>query len=177
MSPILERLALAKLDPAPRTPKPCKSATGKACSCRATELACPVIPRQALALRSAPHEGLSGDRRLVHVKTTNTITDMNTKQEAVRPLNRLERIRLRLRRCPLCRRRTSKELEDVVSSWRNHPQHFASGIGAVGAGGHGRMLQGRIALLDKRIVSVCLRCQRFFFRGWVYRRESDHPSA
>ena len=85
-----------------------------------------------------------------------------------RQLTRVDRLRIRLGRCPTCKGKLDSVPQQDVESW-----HYVHGGMRRSHGGHGLgsqdgIMTGHNVNLRKRAIPHCPTCEHLFHHGWVY---------
>lgn len=93
---------------------------------------------------------------------------MPDEQRPLRQLSRIEKLLVKLGRCPTCRRKLISISHEEIKSWHNNPAGFRVPVGRAGYGSHDGMQTGNITQLSHQKIPHCAGCQHTFVHGWIY---------
>ncbi|MBU1050208.1 hypothetical protein KKG90_09325 [Candidatus Bipolaricaulota bacterium] len=93
---------------------------------------------------------------------------MSDDAKPIRPLSRLEKLLIKLRRCPLCRKRIMSVPQDQIGNWDNSRRDLGTLSNSFMASSYGRSRVGHVTQFRHRKIPHCPGCQCTFTRGWIY---------
>jgi hypothetical protein len=93
---------------------------------------------------------------------------MTNDPRPLRQLSRVERLKVRLGRCPTCHKRLTSVCLDQAAGWSDAPVGVGMSINQHVASSYGRSRVGHIAEVQRLKVPHCPRCSHTFVHGWIY---------
>lgn len=92
-------------------------------------------------------------------------------RDNLRPLRELrpvERLLVKLRRCPTCHKKLGSVPQDQIANWSNSPGGMGTFSNSFAASSFGRSRVGHVTQFRHGKVPHCPGCQYTFIHGWIY---------
>jgi len=93
---------------------------------------------------------------------------MTGERRPLRQLRRVERLLVRLGRCPTCRTRLDRVPQEQFTSWNDVPTGIGTFINSATAVAYGRSRVRHVPDLHRGGVPHCPKCGKTFLHGWIY---------
>jgi|GEM_PF-1841554 hypothetical protein len=93
---------------------------------------------------------------------------MKDEPRPLRQLGSVEKILVKLRRCPTCHKRLTSVPYDQTAGWNDIPASVGKGLNGATAASFGRSRVGHVTQLRDGKTPHCPGCGHTFVHGWIY---------
>jgi len=93
---------------------------------------------------------------------------MTKERRPLRQLSQVDRLLVRVGRCPTCRKKLASVPHDQTASWTNIPAGLGKAVNSATSLPFSHTKMGHVTQFHHGKIPHCPECQHTFVHGWIY---------